>query len=80
MSGATRDLLIQAAGAMLTDGADEAAGISMQATDANEAIGQGELLQALGILDDYETHFSALRSAVCSARTLLLRARDKGGA
>ena len=80
MSGATRDLLIAAAGAMLTDGAEEAAGISMQATEANEAIAEGELLQAIGILADYERRLTTLRSAVCSARTLLMRARGNGGA
>ena len=78
MSGTTRDLLIDAAKAMLTDGADESAGVSMQATEANEALAEGELLQAIGILADSDARLAALQSAITSARTLLMRARDKG--
>jgi hypothetical protein len=82
MSAATnhvRDALIEAARTMLQDVADSARGISMQAEEAREALGDGELFGALGTLTDFEARARPLLEAVDVARTLMLRARDEGG-
>ena len=75
-----RDAMITAAREMLTDASDEAAAVSMVATQASEALDDGELLQALGTLTGIDAQLDALRHAIEAARTLLLRARAKGGA
>ena len=74
-----RVAFLVAARAFLTDAMDEAHGISMQAEEAEDALGGNAVLQALGILSDYARRISVLKTASEGAFALLLRARDGGG-